>query len=283
MVGKRMSTAPRAGSNGHSTTPHHDPKSAVEIKGSVFTLTVLRITSTDIDAIETNLAERIAQAPRFFEHAPVVLDLEHVKAEPTPLDLAAVAQTCRKLKLVPVGVRNANVEYQQAAVAAGLAILRGGAVRELSSSSTEASPNNVGQRTAKEPSETRRAVEAPAVAVEPAAPGRADNKTVYHPIRSGQQIYNAHGDLTLLAAVNAGAEVVADGNIHLYAPLRGRALAGVRGDNRARIFCQSFEAELVSVAGHYRVFEDKVPAEFYRRPVQIYLNDKEQLIIEPLA
>lgn len=278
-----MSTAPRAGSSGQPTTPHHDPKSAVEIKGSVFTLTVLRIASNDINAIENNLAERIAQAPRFFEHAPVVLDLEHVKAEAPPLDLVAVAQTCRNLKLVPVGVRNANVEYQQAAVAAGLAILRGGAVRELSSGSVEAATSS-SPRATKEAGETirRAAVETPA-AGEPATPGRADNKTVYHPIRSGQQIYNAHGDLTLLAAVNAGAEVVADGNIHLYAPLRGRALAGVRGDNRARIFCQSFEAELVSVAGHYRVFEDKVPAELYRRPVQIYLNDKEQLIIEPLA
>ncbi|TPW14125.1 MAG: septum site-determining protein MinC, partial [Halothiobacillaceae bacterium] len=107
-------------------------------------------------------------------------------------------------------------------------------------------------------------------------------KVIYQPIRSGQQIYAKGGDLIVLAAVNAGAEIIADGNIHIYAPLRGRALAGVRGNNSARIFCYNMEAELVAVAGHYRVFEERVPSEFRNKAVQIYL-DNEQLKIELLT
>jgi septum site-determining protein MinC len=104
---------------------------------------------------------------------------------------------------------------------------------------------------------------------------------ITQPIRSGQRTYAKGGDLVLLGAVNAGAEVMADGNLHIYAPLRGRALAGLDGNTQSRIFCQSMEAELVAIAGNYRVFEDDIPPEIYRKSVQIYL-DGEQLIIEPI-
>jgi septum site-determining protein MinC len=104
---------------------------------------------------------------------------------------------------------------------------------------------------------------------------------VTQPIRSGQRIYARDGDLIVLAAVNAGAEVMADGNIHIYAPLRGRALAGVRGNQNARIFCHSMEAELIAIAGSYRVFEDRVPDEIRQKSVQICLRG-EQLDIVPI-
>nr|MDQ2693913.1 septum site-determining protein MinC [Pseudomonadota bacterium] len=116
-------------------------------------------------------------------------------------------------------------------------------------------------------------------------PGRpavaSANKLISQPVRSGQQMYAPDGDLILLGTVNAGAEVLADGNIHIYGHLRGRALAGARGNREARIFCQSLEAELVSIAGRYRVFEE-MDAEVRGTPTQIFLAD-DRLIIEPLT
>jgi septum site-determining protein MinC len=108
------------------------------------------------------------------------------------------------------------------------------------------------------------------------------------PLRSGQQIYARGGDLVVLAAVNAGAEVIADGSIHIYAPLRGRALAGAGGAENARILCTRFEAELVSIAGLYRTFDTGVPVELAGKPVQVLLNTSPsestgRLIIEPLT
>ena len=102
------------------------------------------------------------------------------------------------------------------------------------------------------------------------------------PVRSGQQIYMPDGDLVLLAPVSAGAEVIADGNIHVYAPLRGRALAGAKGDIKARIFCHTLEAELVAIAGNYRVIEQQ-DSELWGKSVQVYLADDERLIIERMA
>lgn len=266
-------------------------KTVVDLKGSVFTLTVLRLYSSDLDQIEQELRERIAQGPRFFEDAPVVIDLESVRDSQAELDFAQLAPLLRRLKLIPVGVRHGNLNQQLAAVEAGLALMKGGSIRELPMASN--TPNTPNTATATIPAksdestpavQTRiEAVTTPATATATEKGEKSGTRTVYQPIRSGQQTYARNGDLIVLAAVNAGAEVVADGNIHVYAPLRGRALAGIHGDPRARIFCQSFEAELVSLAGHYRVFEEKVPAELYRKAVQIYLNDKDQLTIEPLA
>ncbi|MDH5327151.1 MAG: septum site-determining protein MinC, partial [Gammaproteobacteria bacterium] len=105
------------------------------------------------------------------------------------------------------------------------------------------------------------------------------SKFIKQPIRSGQRVYAKGGDLVILGAVNHGAEVMADGNIHIYAPLRGRALAGLDGNSESRIFCHSMEAELVAVAGNYRVFEDKVPADLYKKSVQIYLEGEQLKII----
>lgn len=266
-------------------------KTVVDLKGSVFTLTVLRLYSSDLDQIEQELRERIAQGPRFFEDAPVVIDLESVRDSQAELDFAQLAPLLRRLKLIPVGVRHGNLNQQLAAVEAGLALMKGGSIRELPMASN--TPNTPNTATATIPAksdestpavQTRiEAVTAPVTATATEKGEKSGTRTIYQPIRSGQQTYARNGDLIVLAAVNAGAEVVADGNIHVYAPLRGRALAGIHGDPRARIFCQSFEAELVSLAGHYRVFEEKVPAELYRKAVQIYLNDKDQLTIEPLA
>jgi septum site-determining protein MinC len=294
-----MSTVTRADrASGSDIQSQKDRKACLELKGSVFTLTVLRLHSADLTTLEQELRERIAQGPRFFEEAPVVIDLEPLKEQPEEVDFAGLATLMRRLKLVPVGVRHANLNHQLAAVEAGLALMKGGSIRELPLSANAAelgaSSTPAGEGAPQAATTEKRAEAAPPEKLQPAPSAekvsqekdkseRTGTRTVQQPIRSGQQIYARGGDLIVLSAVNAGAEIVADGNIHVYAPLRGRALAGIHGDAKARIFCQSFEAELVSVAGHYRVFEDKVPAELYRKPVQIYLNDKDQLTIEPMA
>lgn len=245
----------------------HGNGSALDIKGSVFTLTVLCLKSTDSVAIELALHEHLSQAPRFFHSAPVVID---VKALPhdaaTTLDFTLLATLLRKHNLVPVGVRHAAPEQQDRAITAGLAILQGTNKPEPVVRTAAA-----GAQTSATPAPDR----------EPSPPPITPTKIVRQPVRSGQQIYAKGGDLILLAPVNAGAEVLADGNIHIYAPLRGRALAGVTGDMNARIFTHSLEAELVSVAGHYRIFEQQPAADVHGKSVQIYL-ESERLIITPL-
>jgi len=288
-----MSTVPKSGSlDGSTHNSARDSRPSIELKGSVFTLTVLRVNSANLAHIEAELQERIAQGPRFFDNAPVVIDVENLKSETEAFDLGNFLQLLKRVKLIPVGVRHANTSIQEQALQAGVAVMKGGSIRELPTlTQAEARSGEAAANLRKAAARSAAAQEKPEAkpklqtTTDGAAEGtsRPSTKTASQPIRSGQQIYAPGGDLIVLAAVNAGAEVVADGNIHIYAPLRGRALAGVRGDAKARIFCHSFEAELISVAGNYRVFEDKVPPELYRKPVQIYLNDKDQLTIEPLS
>ena len=232
------------------------PAMPFELKGSLFTLTVLHLWRTDLDAIEHHLRAKIEQAPGFFHNVPVVLDLAEVEGIP---DFSALNGLLRRHSLLPVGVRNATVALQEAAVQAGLAILR------ADRSDTARAPA--------EPS--------PAPAQPTPAPAPGQSRLHLQPVRSGQQLYAPDGDLIVVGTVSVGAEVLADGNVHVYGPLRGRALAGVRGNTEARIFCQSLEAQLVSVAGTYRILDE--PAEVEKnQAVQIYLEN-ERLIIEPLA
>ncbi len=243
---------------------------ALEIKGSMFTLPVLRLQSTDMELIAKDLSQRLAQHLRFFEHAPVVIELDHLDDQANRLDLPALCALLRQAHLVPVGVRQASPEQAQAAIAAGLAVLKGGG---------GASPRS--EKTA--PARQSKPTAAPSKQVDNASPRpeALPAKVVTQPVRSGQQIYARGGDLIVLAAVNAGAEVIADGNIHVYAPLRGRALAGVQGDSSASIFAQSMEAELVAIAGNYQVFEDGPAKDVYERAVRIFLDDT-HINISPL-
>ena len=257
-----------------------DQKPGAELKGSAFTLTVVRLLSNELDDVERDLREKIATGPRFFANAPVVLDLDRVRDIGPDLDFPALVRLLKDLAMVPVGVRHATLTQQEAAVAAGLALVKGG-VRELPAAPK---PNGAtGGKTA-EPRE-REKIQTP-----PPQPPRVTEssdsviraKTVHRPVRSGQQIYAKNRDLVVLAAVNAGAEVVADGDVHIYGPLRGRALAGAKGDRHARIFCQSMAAELIAIAGRYQVSDEPVPPGVRGRAVQIYL-DGENLRFELLT
>ena len=167
-----------------------------------------------------------------------------------------------------MGVRHGSAQQNALAVSAGLAVLRGGSLQSLAEDKAEASSRE--QKGNK------------AGSVEPAE-GFQYHKTkiIQQPVRSGTQIYAQASDLIVMAPVNAGAEIVADGNIHVYSTLRGRALAGVRGDENARIFCHALEAELLAIAGNFRVFEEGPAPELTAKPVQAYLQG-EHLVIAPL-
>lgn len=220
-----------------------------ELKGSLFTLTVLRLFQLDRAAIERHLTEKIKQAPSFFNNTPVVIDLEGMIDSSNGLDFNSLYELLRTHGMVPVGIRNGTPMQQAAARLAGLPVL----------------PES---RAANNGNKTERVESAP-----------VHNQLINHPIRSGQQIY-ASGDLIVLGAVSAGAEVIADGNIHIYGVLRGRALAGVKRNAKARIFCQSLEAELISIAGNYRISEQIEPSD-RGKAVQIYLVE-DRLLIENL-
>jgi len=222
---------------------------AFQLKGSLFTLSVLHVMQNDLEAFNQQLEELVTQAPKFFQNAPIVLDLQALD-ENMNIDFKAIGQQLRKHSMVPVGTRGGSPEQQQAAKDAGLAIL------SLTKSDTMEAPT---QKTKK-----AKKTETPA--------REYQTKLITAPVRSGQQIYAKNADLIVTNSVSPGAELLADGNIHIYGPLRGRALAGISGNKNARIFCQEMEAELVSIAGAYIVNEALIQSA-HQGPKQIYLDD----------
>ncbi len=229
------------------------------VQGAVFTVMVVRAGLLRDPAFEAELAEQISRSPRFFLNAPVVLDLKDAAEFTAPAEFADAKDVLRRHTLTLVGVQNALPAQAEAAALAGLAGF---------------APNSTQPR--RPPPAEPRSAEPPAPRPEPArqsAPAAAAKALlVTQPVRSGTQIYARGADLVVTAAVSPGAELMADGNIHVYGPLRGRALAGASGDVDARIFCSRFEAELVSIAGHYLVSE-QMPQEQRGLPVQIALVD----------
>ena len=262
---------------------------SVTLKGSSFTLPVLKLSTFDLTRIAQGLNAHLANALEFFKHAPVVVDLTETRELPDNRDFSGLAQLLKQYQLVCVAVQNGTNEQHNAAIATGLAVLTGQlklhpkypqvpALSEGDTAAAQVASSAAVARAASSQSVEQATTREVTREVIPAAMGTI-SKVVNQPIRSGQRVYAKGGDLILLAAANAGAEIMADGNIHIYAPLRGRALAGVSGDTSARIFCHSLEAELVAVAGSYRVFEEVIPKELYKKSVQIFL-DGEQLKIE---
>lgn len=231
-------------------------------RGGLFTLMVLRIADPKDQDFFSGLLEKVAQAPSFFRHAPIVLDLADL-ADAPPFNIAELCRRLRQHLLVPFAVQNGTEEQNKAATNAGLGILPEG----------------------RTPPERERRAEAKPTAARPAdgplpRSSAAPTLVVSQPIRSGRQIYAEGGDLVVLGSISPGAELLADGHIHVYGTLRGRAHAGVAGNGQARIFCRSLEAELVSIAGFWRVRDD-MPEELIGKPSQLHL-DGERLVIEPL-
>ncbi|MDG5495500.1 septum site-determining protein MinC [Niveispirillum sp. BGYR6] len=245
-----------------------------QLRGSTFTMMVLKVSDPRNPNFFPVLSGKIAQAPNFFRHAPVVLDLDDLPAG-VPFDFESFIKLLRNLGLIAVGLQGGTKEQQDAALAVGLALLQAPRGKVEMFDPLAGTGRSPAQGLANVQAQAQPPAHAPAPAApvmpEPPPPPRA-SMLVTEPIRSGRQIYAAGCDLIVVGPVSPGAELLADGSIHVYGTLRGRALAGVSGDQNARIFCQSLEAELVSIAGLYRVSED-MDKDIRRRQVQIYLNN----------
>jgi septum site-determining protein MinC len=246
------------------------------LKGGGFTLLVFEPLDLRVPDLFRRLMDRLAQAPNFYRNAPVVIDLAAL-AESRPINFAELANRLRQHKLIPVGVMNSTPEQAQAAANAGLALLPAARPQAVQEPRREATP-----APAAEPQPIPQPSVKPVAAAPTTAPAVSRTALVIsEPVRAGGQIYAEGRDLVLLSSVSPGAEVLADGHIHAYGRLRGRALAGIGGDEGARIFCRSLEAELVSVAGRFRVSED-MDQSLVGKPTQIFL-DGGFLMIEPLG
>lgn len=226
---------------------------AFKLKGRLYTFTVLQLLSNDRYQFAQQLDELMVKAPLFFDNTPIVLDCSFMQDD--ELDLQAFCECMRAHNLLPVAIQGANALVTTIAKCQGLAVLH-------SSSSQD------------KPLIEHTEVESP---VNSLVTQKA--KMLTTPVRSGQQVVSKGGDLIITAPVSHGAELLADGNIHVYGPLRGRALAGISGDIKARIFCQSLDAELISIAGFYRLSDAIEPQP---GPCQIYLQD-EHIQIEPIG
>ncbi|WP_249977633.1 septum site-determining protein MinC [Vreelandella olivaria] len=239
---------------------------AFTFKGGMLPMTVMELSSADPEHIRRQLAGKLSQSPAFFQHTPVVLSVE--KLDEPHLALERICAVCRDHKLLPVAVRGGAEPVRQSAWALGLgwfAPVEEGRARMLESVSRTTEP------------------EAANETAEPSLPeGAAVATRLFRgTVRSGQQVSAAEGDLVVIGAVNAGAEVLAAGSIHVYGALRGRALAGIHGNTQAGIYCRELEAELLSVAGNYKRLED-IDSQLLGRAAEVHFK-KEQLEIKPLG
>ena len=244
---------------------------AFELKAASFTLPLLRLLGAEMDEVAEQLGAKVDQAPDFFRNTPIVIDLSALPSGAGDVQFPLLVGLLRGYGMIPVGVRGGNAGQNEAAEAMELAILGDSYVRRAKPGAAASSRKPDSRTTADNP-RARPDGKKQAFA--------SSSKLITQPIRSGQRVYAAGGDLSVVGAVSSGAELLADGNIHIYGPLRGRALAGLNGDPRTRIFCQDLQAELVSVAGRYRVSEN-IPEVLQGTPVQVFL-DQEILRIERL-
>ena len=244
-------------------------RTSFDLKSASLPVVAVVLKTTDAAQFAVDLAERVADAPGFFDFDPVLIDLAPVREAEEPIDFAAIAEQLRQQRTLPVAVRGGSPAQMEAARTAGLA-----AAPDAPPARAEA-PAPV-QEVVRE---VIREVEVEVVREVPMpGPGTV---VVDKPLRSGQQVYARGTDLVVMALVNHGAEVIADGNVHVYAPLRGKAIAGARGNTDARIFSTCMEPELVSIAGIYRTTEVALPASVLGKPAQVRLVG-EKMLIEPL-
>jgi len=237
-----------------------------EIKSADLPLVAFQLKSMDLQAVEQALSQQLAETPGFFDHDPALIDLDNLATDAGAIDFSRLINVLRQNQLNPVAVKTSNAQWLEAAKVAGLSQADDARIRR------------------QVPVAPAPAVAAPAPV--PVAPTLTDAMVLDKPLRSGQQVYAKGRDLIVLAMVNAGAEVIADGHIHIYAPLRGKAIAGARGFMGARIFAQSMDPELISIAGVYRTSEQPLSPDVRGRAAQVVLqagDAGERLVITPLA
>ena len=236
-----------------------------EIKSANLPLVALLLKSAELADLARDLAQRFGDVPDFFDQDPLLIDLTPLQdsGEEAELDFPALIELLHAYRLLPLAVRGGSAAQLAAAQAAGL-VSAAEALVQKTQAVTAAAP----------------VAAAPAAAAQPTGALVIDR-----PLRSGQQVYARGRDLVVRAIVNPGAEVIADGHIHVYAPLRGKAIAGARGQTDARIFALSMEPELISIAGIYRTSENALPPEVWGQPTQVRLvagPDGDKLVMEPL-
>ncbi len=227
----------------------------IELKGSSFTLSVVHLHDAHPEVIRKALEDKIAQAPAFLKNAPVVVNIAGLEG---PVDWQQIHRAVKASGLHLVGFSGCKDDTLKAEIArAGIALLNEG--KEKARAAQPAVPE---------------------VPVEPVVTPITKTRIIDTPVRSGQRIYAPHSDLIVTNHVSAGAELIADGNIHIYGMMRGRALAGASGEREAQIFCTSLAAELVSIAGVYWLSE-QIPAEFYNKAARLRLAEG-ALSVQPL-
>lgn len=256
-----------------SAIPNYEQ--AGELKIGQVGIANLRVRTLDVDKLAAEMRERVARAPKLFARAAVVVDFGGLAQTPDLASARALVEALRDAGVLPVALAYGTSENEALAVELGLPLLAkfraqyeaaGTGAGAVSAASPSSQPVADREKPAADAAPAKTSPRAPA------APGLGQPGLMQAaPVRSGQQVYAENRDLTVLTAVGAGAEVIADGSIHIYGPLRGRALAGAQGNEQARIFCREFHAELVAIAGHYKVLED-VPKELRGKPVQIWLE-----------
>ncbi|MGL5947935.1 MAG: septum site-determining protein MinC [Aeromonas sp.] len=227
-----------------------------DLKGSSFTIPVLQLSNSNTTLICQLLSDKVAQAPAFFDAAPLVVNVSALEEIP---DFTALAAAIAQTGFVLVGIAGVRSSAMKAAAkAAHLAVLASGRTLATPSAEVRAAPELHA-----EPAPSEASVTPPAI---------SSTKIHVGPVRSGQQVRAPSCSLVVLGAVSAGAEVMADGNIHVYGALRGKALAGGLTNTSARIFCQQMQAELLAIAGTY-LSDDPLANAHITQPVHIYLND----------
>lgn len=251
--------------------PSSQLHASFEIKSAQLPLVTLLVKTNDWGVLSADIASQFgpgSESHDFFDHDPLVVDFSNLDTSIPVTNLVPLLKVLRTCNLVPVAVRGASPEWTASALEVGLVE----APLEIHRPRQPAESQPVQQVVKEVVQEVIREVPGPATMV------------VDKPLRSGQKIYARGADLVVLAMVNQGAEVVADGNIHVYAPLRGKAMAGARGNTNARIFSLCLEPELISIAGVYRTSENPLAADVQGRPAQVRLSNdgQDKLIIEAL-
>ncbi|PPU78256.1 MULTISPECIES: septum site-determining protein MinC [Xanthomonas] len=240
-----------------------DFEQAGELKIGQVGIANLRVRTLDVPRLVQEMRERVTRAPKLFGRAAVILDFGGLSQVPDLATAKALLDGLRDAGVLPVALAYGTSEIDLLSQQLGLPLLAKFRAQYEAAATSPPPP----------PPPAR--VEPPPPAARP-APGRMQRTAV----RSGQQLYAEHCDLTVLNTVGAGAEVIADGSIHIYGTLRGRALAGAQGNPDARIFCRDFHAELVAIAGHYKVLDD-VPMDLRGKAVQVWL-EQDQIKIAAL-
>jgi septum site-determining protein MinC len=258
-----------------------DFEQAGELKIGQVGIANLRIRTLDVERLTREMHDRVARAPKLFGRAAVILDFGGLSQVPEVATAQALLDGLRSAGVLPVALAYGTPETERLSQQLGLPLLAKfrAQYERADLEAVPSAPPPPAPAPAPEPARRTRAAAPPAAPADPAKapqPGRMQTSNV----RSGQQLYAENCDLTVMATVGAGAEVIADGSIHIYGTLRGRALAGAQGNTTARIFCREFHAELVAIAGHYKVLDD-VPDTLRGKAVQVWL-EQDQIKIAAL-